>query len=299
MNKQTKSITLQKRSLSLFLSLVIALGLIISIPQPVMAGNGVKRLINGKTVTTTLTGSKKHNVRCTVKNTYKNEYEEKLNFSLYIDGKAVYTYKSPSYEVFQDFADVWLLEINNNTKLIWVWIGFADPHSTTELKIFSYSDGKLRMCGDIKKLVGVEKCGWEFGAYPEKAGNNKLVTTIHRQVSSIGNHEEIATFNYSASKNKVSRASNINEVSLPYTSGWDVTWYDNWGTVIKSFNTYTKAGGKTLSFIARIGEYLRVQRVTYLNGALYFEVKNVQGKVGWYKEQKKWDPYFNEAVFGN
>ena len=292
MSIQPKMITWQRRSLSLFLSFMIAVGLLISIPQPAMAGTGVKRLPKG-TVTTTLTGSKKHNVRYTVKNTYKNEYEEKLNFSLYIDGKVVYTYKSPSYEVFQDFPDVWLLDINNNTKLIWIWIGFADPHSTTELKIFSYSDGKLKMCGDMKKLVGVEKCGWDFGAYPEKAGNNKLVISIHRQVSSIGNYKEIATLNYSISNNKISRTSNINEVSFYDYSG------ENWKTVIKSFSTYTKAGGKTLSFTARVGDYLRVQRVTYLNAALYFEVKNVQGRVGWYKEQKGWDPYFDEVFYGN
>ena len=294
MNIQIKLAALQRRGLSLFLSLVIAFGLLISIPQPAMAGTGVKRLTKGKTVTTTLTGSKRHNVKYTAKDMYNNRY--RLDFKLYIDGKVAYTYKS-SYDSHED-ANVWLLEVNNNTKLICISIDSQDEPLSIALKIFNYSAGKLRMCGDIHKLMN-EKWGWGILPYPVKAGNNKLSISTIMQAQSIGVYDEIAKFNYSASNNKVSKASNINEVSFYDDSGWYNSWNNNWGTVAKSFNVYTKAGGSTLSFTAYVGNYLRVQRVTKVNGALYFEVKNTQGKVGWYKNQNDWVPYFREANYAS
>jgi len=269
---------------------------------PAMAGNGVKIITKGKTVTTRLTGTKKHNVKYTNKTFYTNGYE-RSNFSLYIDGKVVYTYKSAYLEAPCE-ADVWLLEINNTTTLICVNIEGTDEPQSYELKIFSYSVNKLRMCGDIHKLMGIR---WRYFAGPIQAGNNKIIISWTGQESSIGFYDETASFNYSSSKNQVTRTSTINKVSL-YS---DFGWYDNWGTVIRSFNTYTKAGGNTLSFTARIGDYLRVQRVTRVNGAIYFEVKNTQGKVGWYKDKNKWDydsnydpdylvtgTYFREAHYG-
>ena len=284
---------MKNKILSSILVVVLTLLLVASLPITVaVASNGVTKLKPGKTVSTKLSGSKKYNVKYTES---INHSTDKLKMTLYVDGKVKYTLNASwAYG-----ASVWLLNVNSNTTLIYSFI-YVD-NGTEDHKVFFCNNGNLKQCGNIEYITG-----YSWDPVPIRAGQNEFIIRCQRQESSIGGYRINASFKYNASSKKVSKASSAYDIDFSdyYGSGYKPGeiggWKDNWGTVSRSFNTYTKAGGNTLSFTSTKGERLRVQKVNIQKNAVYIQVMNEKGKTGWYKDPNKYMErgYFLEAQFG-
>lgn len=290
-----------KKLLLILLTICFAFGGLSFTPiEAQVAGSGLKKLSNGVTITTTLTGAKKHKVKFTEKLSSDDLYIDKLN--LYIDGKE-YTYKDAVRGGIG--TSVCLLKVNKKTTLIYVSVS-GDNGVPVANKVYRYIGGKLKLCGDIDKMTiaafdkkiktGSYLSGWTRKQDdPVGVGNNKFTIKWDTSDASTGIYTVMVPYQYSTSKMKVSKASNTyNIISL----GWG-SFKKNWGTVANAFKVYTTADGKTVSFTAHTGDRLKLLKVTLMKGTRYFQVKDMKGKTGWYKEKNNYDadPYFLEACF--
>jgi len=284
---------MKNKMLSSVLAVILTVFLVASLPITVTAAsNGVTKLKPGKTISTKLSGSMKHNVKYTESISHSTDI---LVMALYVDGKAKYILDaSGAYG-----ASVWLLDVNSNTTLIYSFI-YID-NSTADHNVFYYSNGSLKQCGNIEYITA-----YSWDPVPIRAGQNEFIIRCQRQESSIGGYRINASFKYNTSSKKVSKASSAYDIDFSeyhgsgYKPGEVGGWKDNWGTVSRSFNTYTKAGGNTLSFASIKGERLRVQKVNIQKNAVYIQVMNEKGKTSWYKDPDKYMErgYFLEAQFG-
>jgi hypothetical protein len=269
-------------------------GLVINIQPPVnAASNGITFLKSGKTITTVLAGSKKHKVKMVdgsklVINSYS------YTVKLYIDGKVKYSYTDPN-DVKKTF--VCLLKVSSSTTLIMVYcLGENYGDRNYEYKIFRYYNGVLKQCAG-SKLVS-ENCYYPI---PLIAGDNLFALEALNEAKSIGEYILLAIYKYDPIGKKISMATSAFNIAF-YESDYSQPggkggWSDNWGTARTSFETYTYAGGKTLSFTAQQGDRLRVQRVSYIKKAQYFEVMNKSGMTGWYKDPTGDISYFFETEY--
>ena len=274
-----------KKLTGLILLLTMTLGLFTAFPSPTNASNfGITCLDPNKAVSTILSGSKKNSVKYNV---------VKSKMTLYIDGKS-------KLNIDCEFADVWLYHVNSTTTLISVF--YFNKNDICVDKIYRYDGSKLVYLDDIGYIL-TSNTGFTQ-IYPEDAGNNEFFCWCVREEPSLGIYSIDAKFKYNTSSKKISKATNTYNVFLEGIDGAKPGkkggWQDNWGTASKSFKTYTKAGGSTLSFSVNKGDRLRVQQVDIQTKAVYFQVKNKQGKIGWYKDPKKWSEnnvyFFMEAM---
>jgi len=261
-----------KKLTGIILLLALTLGLFTAFPSPANAlDNGFIYLRPNKAVSSILSGTKKYSLRYNV---------VKYKLTLYIDGR-------PKLDIDEcKYAYVWLLNMNSTTKLI--SIIYPNLQHKFFDKIYRYDNGELVLLCDIGYII-TSNTGF-FQIQSESAGRNEFLFSCWRQESSLGLYWIDAKFKYNTSNNKISKATNKYDVILESngnTPGMPGGWQDNWGTVCKEFKTYTTAGGNTLSFSAKKGDRLRVQQVVIWTKAVYFQVKNNQGKTGWYKDPKK------------
>jgi len=276
-------------------AVILTVLLVANLPITVKAAsNGVTELKPGKTVSTKLSDSKKHSVKY-IENI--NKTTDDLKMTIYIDGKVKYTCNAS----WAFKASVFLLDVNVNTTLIYTFI-FVGDEGTEFNKIFNYNNGYLKECSDIEYITGTAA-----NPIPIKAGENKFIVNCGRQEPSIGCFKINASFKYDTSSKKVSKASSAYDIDFSdcyghgYKPGEMGGWKDNWGTVSRSFNTYTKAGGNTLSFTSTKGERLKVQKVNIQKNAVYIQVMNEKGKTGWFKDLG-WNltkNYFLEALYAD
>ena len=273
----------------IILVLALTLSLFTVIPFTAgAAGKGVTKLQPNKAVSAVLTGSKKYSIKYTQT---VDEYNGEFKMTLSIDGKSKFNVgKRYGYG-----AHVWLLSVNSSTSLIFIY--YIVDNGTEAQKVYRYDGSKLVMVSDIGYIVN------SFGE-PLSAGNNEFTIECHKQEPSLGIYKINAKFKYDASAKKISKATNAYDITFYDAEGAKPGelggWQDNWGTASKAFKTYTTAGGSSLSFSVKKGDRLRVQKVNITTSAVYFEVKNQQGKTGWYKDPKKWSEnsqHFMEAMF--
>ena len=279
-----------KKLTGIILVLALTLGLFTIIPFSAgAAGKGVTEVKPNKAVSTKLNGSKKYSVKLTQT---INDYNVEFKMTLSIDGKTkLSTGNRHGYG-----ARVWLLSVNSSTTLIYIY--FQVENSTDAHKVYRYDGSKLVLISDIGYIISSSD-------EPLSAGNNEFTIACHKQEPSLGIYRINAKFKYNTSSKKISKATNAYNVTfyegMEGAGPGDISgWQDNWGTACKAFKTYTTAGGSTLSFSVKKGDRLRVQKVNITTSAVFFEVKNEQGKTGWYKDPKKWSEnhaHFMEAMF--
>jgi hypothetical protein len=282
-------VLLMKKLTGIILVLTLALGFLTSFSSPVgAAGKGVTDLKPNKAVSTVLSGSKKYSVKYTQT---VDDYNAKFKMTLYIDGKS----KLNVGNRYGYGARVWLLNVNSTTTLIYVF--FYVDNGTDTHRVYRYNGSKLVMVNDIGYIVS-------SSGEALSAGNNEFTIECYKQEASLGIYKINAKFKYNTSSKKISKATSAYDVT--FYGGYENQpgeiggWQDNWGTASKGFKTYTSAGGSTLSFSAKKGDRLRVQKVNIMTNAVYFQVRNQQGKTGWYKDPKKWSEtsmHFMEAMF--
>ena len=279
-----------KKLTGIILVLALTLGLFTVIPSTAgAAGKGVTKLQPNKAVSAVLTGSKKYSIKYTQT---VDEYNGEFKMTLSIDGKP----KLSTGIQYGYGACVWLLSVNSSTSLIYIF-HYVD-NGTDVHKVYRYDGSKLTLVSDIGYIVS-------SSGDPLSAGSNEFTIACHKQEPSLGIYRINAKFKYDASAKKISKAANAYDVifydDFETGPGEVGGWQNNWGTANKAFKTYTTAGGSTQSFSVKKGDRLRVQKVNITTSAVYFEVKNQQGKTGWYKDTKKWSDnnmyFFMEAAY--
>ena len=279
-----------KKLMGIILVLALTLGLFTVIPSTASAaGKGVTKLQPNKAVSAVLTGSKKYSIKYT-----QTVDEENVEFrmTLSIDGKSkLSTGKKYGYGAY-----VWLLSVNSSTSLIYIY--YQVDNGTDAHRVYRYNGSKLMLVSNIDYIIS-------SSGNPLSAGSNEFTIACHKQEPSLGIYMINAKLKYNVSVNTISKATSAYDVifydGIEGAEPGDIGgWQNNWGTACKAFNTYTTAGGSTLSFSVKKGDRLRVQKVNITTSAVYFEVKNQQGKTGWYKDPQKWSgsyAHFMEAMF--
>ncbi len=254
------------------------------------AASKVKKLSVGKTYTTGLTGSKKHQVKFTYTKDSEFSYDREI-LNLYVDGKLVKRIRECAYS-----WDVSLCRISSKRTLICVR-DCSDNDYNDCLKILEYKNNQMTELADLASLTRntygeTDKIltGWARGDLLKVSGKKLVIRWMDTGAATGMFYVDIS---YKISGDEISRVGNT--YALKNTK---MTWIKTKWTANRNITTYTAAGGKKKSFLIRRGEKVTGIKMTRKNGNLYFQVKNARGKKGWFQDSTySKGKYFEEAAF--
>lgn len=236
------------------------------------AAKNVKSLKPGKSYTTKLTGSKRHKVKYTFN-------EANGTVKLFINGKCVKSLKNTWW------PEVCLLKITDSKNLIYIHdCGPSDD--TGYVKIYEYKNQKLKLLADLLTITQKKYANRIHYAMLQSVTSEKITVKWQIQSNSLGSSFEVK-IPYKIGKTKITRSGTSYNIKQ-----WDgkVAKF----TANRKIKVYTKAGGDKLAFIVKKGQKVTITKIYGKNGKTYFQLKNKNGKTGWYKDP---DNYVNGGFF--
>lgn len=252
-----------------------------------------QRLTEGKTYQTTLTGKKKHTLKFVcVEGKEPGDYLEEVN--IYLDGKKEKTVRG----VGEYYWKVYLCRVGTKKTLLYME-GISDNDYTTSIRIMEYRNKKLRQIADLTELSRNNSedetqklfSGWARGIL-QRVGDNSLTVRWSETGKSTGIVCVDVTYKLAGSRMVQSGSSYALKFPYEYLK-------KEW-TAKESFSAYTKAGGSKVSFRIQPGDRVKPLRLTRKRGNLWFQIRNAEGKKGWFKDAETHSDhsvYFEEAMF--
>lgn len=241
------------------------------------AAKNYKRLEERTVYKTKLTGSKQYKVKYTYN-------IDTMKFKLFINGKCVKTLNDTWW------PEVNLLKVKSNRNLIYIH-DCGPSEDTGYIKVYEYKNDKLKLLRDLA-TISQEK-------YSRHLSFANLKSVISEKITikwSIQSNALGSSFNvdipYKIGTSKITRSGT--SYKLKDWDGNQVKFTAN-----RKIKTYTKAGGDKLAFTVKKGQKVTIMRLYGKNGKTYIQVKNSNGKVGWFRDPDNYveGGYFKECLF--
>lgn len=264
----------------IFLSFITVLLLVFSFAlfsNTAEAAKNYRKLEEGNVYKTKLTGSKQYKLKYTYN-------RDTMKFKLFINGKCVKTINDTVW------PEVCILKVKSNRNLIYVHdCGPSDD--TIYIKIYEFKNQKLKQLADITNITQNKYSRHLHSAVIQSVTSEKLTLFWYIQSNALGStfHVEIP---YKIGASKITRSGT--SYKLKNWEGEQVKF-----TAKQKIKTYTKAGGNKVAFTVNKNQKVTITRLYGKNGNTYIQVKNANGKVGWFKDPEKYvnGGYFKECMF--